>query len=240
MCIRDSYRVLDTSVDPFKSSFTSYFHKSLGGYHAAKLQRYQDIIDHHILKNNNKVLNMLNTKYVISGNPREEQVNLNSAALGNAWYVNSVNYVDTPDGEINALTNFDPLGEAVVHKEFKSTLNQASTYQKAGSTIQLAEYKPNKLTYRTTALSTQLAVFSEIWYGPDKGWNAYIDGRPVKHIRANYLLRALEVPTGEHEIVFEFEPKSNKTGKLISFISSLIFLLMGGYYLWTEYKKAKA
>ncbi len=233
------YRVLDTSVNPFLSSFASYFHKSLGGYHAAKLQRYQDIIDYHIIKNNNKVLNMLNTKYIISGSPQEEQVGLNSAALGNAWFVNSVSYVDTPDEEINALNTFDPLGEAVVHKTFKSKLNNTSGYQKAGSTIQLAEYKPNKLTYRYTALSTQLAVFSEIWYGPDKGWNAYIDGRPVDHIRANYILRALEVPTGEHEIVFEFEPKSNKTGRLISLISSLIFLLMGGFYIWNRFKNAK-
>ena len=181
---------------------------------------------------------MLNTKYIISGSPQEEQVGLNSAALGNAWFVNSINYVDTPDEEINALNTFDPLGEAVVHKTFKSKLNNTSGYQKAGSTIQLAEYKPNKLTYRYTALSTQLAVFSEIWYGPDKGWNAYIDGRPVDHIRANYILRALEVPTGEHEIVFEFEPKSNKTGRLISLISSLIFLLMGGFYIWNRFKNA--
>ena len=233
------YRVLDTSVNPFVSSFASYFHKSLGGYHAAKLQRYEDIKIHHLQKNNNKVLNMLNTKYIISGSPQEEQVGLNSAALGNAWFVNSVNYVDTPDQEIQALTDFDPLGEAIVHKEFSNILKNTSSFEKAGSTIQLAEYKPNKLTYRTSTLSDQLAVFSEIWYGPNKGWNAYIDGRPAEHIRANYILRALQIPKGEHEIVFEFEPKSNKTGKLITLISNLLLLLMIGFFIWSKYKNPK-
>jgi hypothetical protein len=234
------YRVLDSSANTFNSSFASYFHKSIGGYHAAKLQRFQDIIDYHIVKNNNKVLNMLNTKYVISGSPQKEQVGLNSAALGNAWFVNSVKFVNTPDEEIQMLNDFDPLGEAIVHKEFKGALKPGTQYDKSGSTINLSEYKPNKLTYAVNANGNQLAVFSEVWYGPDKGWNAYIDGQAVDHIRANYILRALEIPSGQHTVVFEFEPKSNKTGRLISMISSLIFLLLSGYYFWTEYKRIKA
>lgn len=235
------YRVFDlTENNPFVSSFASYFHKSIGGNHAAKLQRFQDITDYHILKNNTKVLNMLNTKYFIQGERGNEQVNLNSAALGNAWFVNEVKYVSTPDEEINSLQGFDPLGTAIVHQEFKSQLDGKSSFAKAGNQIKLTEYKPDKLTYEVQASTGGLAVFSEVWYGPNKGWNATIDGQPVDHIRANYILRALPIPDGNHTVVFEFKPQSNATGKLISMISTLLFFLLAGFYIWKEYKSFKS
>jgi len=234
------YRVFDVTQNPFNSSFASYFHKSVGGYHAAKLQRYQDLIDYHISKNNTKVLNMLNTKYVIQGEPGKEQANLNSAALGNAWFVNEVRYVPTPDAEIESLSEFDPLGTAIVNQEFSALLNNKSSYDKTGNQINLTGYKPDKLSYQVQAANPGLAVFSEIWYGPDKGWQAYIDDKPVKHIRANYALRALEIPAGQHTVRFEFKPQSNITGKLISMISSLIFFLLVGWYAWKEYKTFKS
>ena len=233
------YRVLDVTQNPAASSFASYFHKSLGGYHAAKLQRYQDILDNHILANNNKVINMLNTKYVIQGQRGSESHSLNPAALGNAWFVNGVRYVDTPDQEIGALNDFDPLGEAIVHKEFQGMLNKTS-FAKEGSSIRLTSYKPDELTYQVNASGDQLAVFSEVWYGPNKGWNAYIDGKKVSHLRANYILRALPIPSGQHEVRFEFRPRSNQIGKLIGLISTLVLLLMIAYYGWGVYKDSKA
>lgn len=234
-----SYRVFDVTQDPFQSSFTSYFHKSLGGYHAAKLQRYQDIIDHHLTKNNMAVINMLNTKYFItkdnSGNPIAQQ---NPGALGNAWFVSAVNIVNTPNEEIDALTGIKADSVAIIHKEFSDYLNGLNI-QKNG-TIKLTEYQPNHLTYTSQSSSEQLAVFSEIWYGPNKGWQAYIDGKPVDHIRANYILRAMKVPAGSHTIEFKFDPKAYDKGVTISFIfSGLILLAFLGYAAWSLYQLSK-
>lgn len=231
-----SYRVFDNTAHISSSTFASYFHKSIGGYHAAKLQRYQDLIDYHIAKNNMDVLNMLNTKYIISGEKGSESANLNTAALGNAWFVNEVKIVSTADEEIDALNTIDPLGTAILHKEFESNLATRS-YNKEGSRISLTSYSPDKLVYKSNTTSEQLAVFSEVWYGPDKGWNAYIDGKPVSHMRANYILRALNIPAGQHEIIFAFEPSSHKTGEIIRWISMLSLLLLSGYYFWSRYER---
>ncbi len=228
------YRVLDNSINTFNSSFASYFHKTIGGYHAAKLQRYQDIIDYHISKNNANVLNMLNCKYYITGQPGKEDVGLNSAALGNAWFVNNIKIVPNADAEIEALSDFDPMGDAIVHQEFKEEVGNLSR-QKSGS-IDLIEYRPNKLTYKSNSMSNQIAVFSEIWYGPNKGWKASIDGKPVSHFRANYVLRAMAVPSGEHTIVFEFNPDSNRLGIIISWICSILLLIGFAMYFWYNRK----
>ncbi len=232
-----NFRVLDNTINTFNSSFASYFHKTIGGNHAAKLQRFEDLRDYHITKNNMNVLNMLNTKYFITGQPGQEDARLNSAALGNAWFVNSVKIVPTADDEIEALSDFDPLGTAIVHQEFKSKLSSTS-FDKLGS-IKLDSYEPDRLVYTSNASSPQFAVFSEMWYGPNKGWKSYIDDQPVEHIRANYALRAMEVPSGTHKIVFEFKPDSNKTGKLIGLVSNILFLLGSAFYLWTLYKENK-
>ena len=219
---RGFYRVLDLSINTFNSSSTSYYHNTVGGYHAAKLQRYQDLIDAHISKNNQQVLNMLNTKYFIT---QQQQVQSNPGALGTAWFVNSVQKVNTPNDEIAALTNLNPANTAVVlDTEFDNYVGSL-TPQKNG-TIALATYQPNHLTYNTSSSSEQLAVFSEIWYGPDKGWQAYIDGTPADHVRANYVLRAMKVPAGQHKIEFKFEPKTFQTGETISLVFSMLMILM--------------
>jgi hypothetical protein len=222
-----NFRVYDRSdpkADPFASSRASYFHKSLGGYHAAKLQRYQDLIDRHLRKGNMKVFNMLNTKYFIVTDPDEKPVvETNMAALGNAWFVSNVRTAPDANAEIAALEDFDPEEDAVVHQEFKSYV-EGFRPQKDG-TIRLTGYKPNRLSYQTSAQSEQLAVFSEIWYGPGKGWQAYIDGQKADHIRANYVLRAMRIPAGNHTVEFVFEPASYNTGKLISLASSSVLLL---------------
>lgn len=227
------YRVLDLTEATFESTKTSYYHKSIGGYHAAKLQRYQDIIDRHILQGNQGVLDMLNTKYIIqpgqNGQPAAQQ---NPDALGNAWFVNTIEMVADANAEIAALGNLDPSNVAVVNQEFQDYVSGMNL--SPNGSINLTEYAPDKLTYQSNTSSEQLAVFSEVWYGPDKGWNAYIDGEPVDHIRVNYLLRALRVPAGQHTITFEFEPGVYKAGVAISLISSLIIILgvlgIAGYY----------
>ena len=219
-----NYRVFDLSISTFDNSSSSYHHKTIGGYHAAKLQRYQDLIDYHITKNNMDVLNMLNAKYIITpGSDNAPIVQRNPAALGNAWYVNNYRIVNSAEEEIDGLNDFDPLGEAIVHQEFSSYLNGLSI-NKNGS-IKLTSYKPNELIYSSSCTSEQLAVFSEIWYGPNKGWNAYVDDKPAEHIRVNYILRGLKVPAGDHTIRFEFKPASARIGSLISLISS--FLIIG-------------
>ena len=226
-----NYRVLDLSVPTFETATSSYHHKTIGGAHAAKLQRYQDIIDYHISKNNMDVLNMLNTKYfIVNGANNRAEVQRNTAAYGNVWFVNNYRIVASADEEINALNEIDPLGEAAIHQEFESYVNGLNLSK--NGTIELTDYTPNKLTYSSNTTSEQLAVFSEIWYGPDKGWKVTIDGESVDHIRANYILRALKVPAGQHEIVFEFDPDSVKTGYMISLICSILIVGMFGFYVY--------
>ena len=230
---RGDYRVLDLSVNTFNSNIPSYHHNTIGGYHPAKLQRYQDIIDRHIGKNNQEVLNMLNTKYIIA---QSGQVTQNPRALGTAWFVDKVKIVSTANEEIDALNGLKAGDEAVVlDKEFNNYIGDFDP-QKSGS-VELTKYDLDRLTYKTNAATEQLAVFSEVWYDPDKGWQAYLDGKPVDHIRANYILRAIRVPAGEHKIEFKFEPTSYKTGEMVSLVSSLslILLTIGGIAL--EFKK---
>ncbi len=229
-----NYRVLDLSINTFNSSSSSYYHKCIGGYHAAKLQRYQDIIDRHISKNNKKVLDMLNTKYIISQDQKAQQ---NPAALGNSWFVDTIRWVNSSNAEIDALNQFNPSTDVVVHDEYKSYLGNLNPNK--NGTIRLTQYLPNKLTYESNSNTENLAVFSEIWYGPDKGWKVYIDGNPVEHIRANYLLRALKIPPGKHEIIFEFQPEKYYLGIKISLISSILIILLtgGGIFLYLKEKK---
>lgn len=230
------YRVLDLTSDLVNSAARSYHHKTIGGYHPAKLQRYQDVIDKHISQGNQRVLDMLNMKYYIVGDQQsgKERVQRNPAALGNAWFVNNVNFVSSPDDEIDGLNNLEPRTTAVVHDEFKSKIS--ANYNGAGS-IKLTSYAPDKLSYQSTSDSDQLAVFSEVWYGPDKGWKVKIDGNEVEHIRANYILRALEIPAGNHEIEFSFEPDVVKSGNMLSLVSSLLLLALIGFSVFKSVKE---
>ena len=227
------YRVFDLSIPPFESANSSYYHKTIGGYHPAKLQRYQDLIDRHISQNNQQVLNMLNTKYIIS---QDQKAQRNPNALGNAWFVSNIRQVPDANAEIDALSNFDPAQEAIVHQDFASYVNGING--DGSGSIQLTEYKPNYLKYTSNTSSEQLAVFSEIWYGPNKGWQAYIDGQEVDHIRANYVLRTLKVPAGQHTIEFRFHPKAYYAGATISLISSLLLIL--GFVAFFYFRKRDA
>lgn len=227
-----NFRVLNLTVNTFNDASTSYFHKSIGGYHGAKLRRYQDLIDYQINKNNMSVLNMLNTKYFIvkgeNGAPTP-QVNMN--AMGNAWFVKDVKFVANADSEIVALDKFDPKMTAIVDQKFKETVGIINPQPDTTATILLKSYKANNLVYESNSQANQIAVFSEIYY--DKGWNAYIDGKLVPHFRANYVLRALNIPSGKHAVEFKFEPESFRKGESISYASSiLIYLLVAGFLVY--------
>ncbi|MBC6699719.1 YfhO family protein [Hymenobacter puniceus] len=224
-----SYRVLNTA-NPFNEANTSYFHKSIGGYHGAKLRRYQDLIDRQISQNNTQMLSMLNTRYVIlpgqpgqQGQPGQpEQVQRNPGALGNAWFINEIQKVQTPDQEIAALSNLSVATAAVVDvAKFPIT---KTSFSAPGSTITLTDYSPDALKYRATATADAFAVFSEIYYAD--GWNAYLDGKLVPHVRANYVLRAMPVPAGTHTIEFKFEPTEYAIGNTVSMVSSVLLILV--------------
>ena len=233
---RHDYRVLDLSVNTFNTATISVHHNTIGGYHPAKLQRYADIIERHIQRNNRQVLNMLNTKYfIINGQNNTPQVQQNSGALGNAWFIQSMRSVSSPNDEIDALNSFDPSNEAILlTAEFPTT--EIKQYDPTGAQIRLTAYEPDHLTYETSASNDQFAVFSEIWYGPEKGWQAYIDKQPVNHARVNYLLRGMEIPAGNHTVEFIFRPKSYYLGETIALISSLLILALAalGLYLKRE------
>jgi hypothetical protein len=219
------YRVFNTMTgDAFQDGLTSYHHKSVGGYHPAKLQRYQDLIDRHLTKGNQAVFNMLNTKYYLVNGAQGPAAQRNPNALGNAWIVNNVQTVNSANAEIDALGgSFDPATTAIVHQDFSSAV---SGLQASGQgTVALTSYSPMELKYQFSSPAEQLVVFSEIWYGPDAGWNATIDGEAAEIIRANYALRALRVPAGQHEIVMNFAPTTYTTGYVLSLISSLLIIL---------------
>jgi hypothetical protein len=222
-----NYRVYNTTVSPFNDASTSYFHKSIGGYHGAKLRRYQELIDYHISKGNMQVLNMLNTKYFIVKGQNGPVAQLNSGALGNAWFVNEIIKAENADKEIETLGQINTNTQVVIDDRFDTPENISFD---STASISLTSYKANHLIYESNSSKEQFAVFSEIYY--DKGWNAYIDGNLVPHIRGNYVLRAMIIPSGQHTIEFKFEPKTHYTGENISLASSLLLLLflIGVFY----------
>ena len=226
------YRVFNTTRDPFNDALTSYHHKSVGGYHPAKLIKYQDMIDHHIGKNNMDVFNMLNTKYFIVKDKQSNRpvVQQNPLALGNAWFVNKVNWAENADQEIEALNSFDPGSEVVIDQRFEDYLSDYNFSKVQNASIQLTIYDPKLMTYQSNSSTDQFAVFSEMFYRGNEDWKAYIDGNFAEHIRVNYILRGMKVPAGQHTIEFKFEPEVLALGETISLVSSVILmiLLVGG------------
>ncbi len=245
-----NFRVLDLTTSPFQDAQTSYFHKSIGGYHGAKMRRYQELIENVLINEMNYIisilqsetdvnkiqnatmklsaLNMLNTKYIKLGSALPM---MNQFQLGNAWFVHDIKDVKNADEEIKAVQNFNPERTAIIDVRFKDNFFSFTKDPDTVCSIILTEYKPNKLIYESKTITDQLAIFSEIYY--DKGWNAYVDGKLVPHFRANYVLRAMKVPAGEHKIEFKFEPKIVKTGNTISLVGSVLFILvvLGSIYI---------
>lgn len=221
------HRVLDLTKSTFSDAQASYFHKSVGGYHAAMLRRYKDLIENQISKNNMSVLNMLNTKYFIlknPDNPNEPTPQINPNACGAVWLVDEYKIVQNANEEMDALTVFNPLTTAIVDKRFEENLKNFQIVKNNQNVINLVLYEPNYLVYNSSTNGDQLAVFSEIYY--DKGWNAYIDGKLVPHIRVNYILRAMKLPAGQHKIEFKFEPVSYDIGEKVSFASSITLIAL--------------
>lgn len=221
------FRVLNLAAqNPFSDGITSYHHYSALGYSAIKMQRYQELIDKYIQSMNQNVLNMLNIKYIIGKSENgQERVQRNVDALGNAWLVEELTLVDGADAEYGALEGLDTRRKAVVDKSRFGGAS-ANTYSGEGE-VSLSSYHPEKMVYSFSSMEAQFVVFSEIYYAP--GWKAYIDGAEVDHVRVNYILRGLEVPAGDHEIVFKYEPFSNSGGNWVIFISTLMMILMIGY-----------
>jgi len=234
-----NYRVFEKFGSPFQSARTSYFHKSIGGYHGAKLRRIQELYDYHIEKGNAKVLNMLNTRYLITQGEKGPQAVFNPDAMGNCWLVSNYNQVDNADEEIMSLNAFDPVKELVVDKRFSDQVKGFRAGADSLAHIKMTQYAPNGIQYDYQSKVEQLAVFSEMYYQP--GWNAYVDGKLSPHFRANYVLRAMRLPAGKHKIEFKFEPKAFYVGEKISLVSMLLFFAMVlGALAWTLKMNRKA
>ena len=238
------YRVLNLTVNTFNDARTSYYLKSIGGYSAAKLRRYQDLIDEHISKMNWSVINMLNTKYIISkGQDGQPYPYPNPDALGNCWLVDSLLCVDNANDESDALRRLD-LGHVAVTDisyEANKALSQTVVRPITSETdvIRLTSFSPKQLTYESSTTQDRLAVFSEIYY--PYGWKTTIDGSPTDLYRVNYMLRAIQLPAGKHQIVMTFAPDSVRKGNTLSYICFGIFILcLLSYIAYILYKKYHA
>ncbi len=229
---KSHYKVLDLSVNPFNSGRASYFHNALGGYHAAKPRRVQDVMSYQIEKNNLEVLNMMNVKYFIQPDQDGQLVaNQNPYANGNAWFIKNLRKVNSVNEEMIALDSLDSKNEAVYYLNKNSELNLTSNYVvDSTASIKLLSFKPNYLEYESSNANNGFVVFSENYY--NNGWAAYIDGVEKPHIRVNYLLRGLPIPSGNHKVEFKFEPQVVNTGSKISLASSLLLgiLIIGGLF----------
>ena len=231
------YRVANFSGDPFQDGRTSYFHKSIGGYHAAKMGRYQDLIEFQLGKQNMQIFNMLNVKYfIIPDDNGKEEAQQNPNANGNAWFVNEIKYVQTANEEIKALDSLNTKKIAILKDLNSYGFEDSKKYNiDSLATIKLTKYSLNALSYESFSNQNEFAVFSEIYY--KDGWNAYIDGELKPHLNVNYVLRGLEIPAGNHHIEFKFEPKVIQTGSTISLMSYvLLFLIPLGWFLYNKKK----
>jgi hypothetical protein len=252
-----NYRVANIAASPFQDATTSYYHNSIGGYHGAKLKKYDELIQFHLFRDlarfqnglftayasdslrnllfaQLQVLNMLNTKYFICPTKEEPVVVQNTQANGNAWFVKKVQTVDNADEEILALNTLDTKNSCVIQQKNKTGLSVADTYNGEGK-IKLQSIKANESVYTTETTEKQFAVFSEIYY--KDGWNAYLDGNPVPHTCVDYVLRGMEIPPGKHQIVFRFEPEVYKTSNMVAVAGSAILLLSVASGLYFSFRK---
>lgn len=235
------FRVFNVTVNPFTDARTSYFHKSLGGYHAAKLLRYQELIENQLSRNNREVINMLNTKYfIVSDQNKQPIAQQNPEANGVGWFVQNIKWMPNANEEMMALNSFNSKTEAIIDERFKETVGELSN-QTGNGAVNLTQYDPKHMIYNVSNNDTkdQLVVFSEIYYSGNKDWKAYIDGEYAPHIRVNYVLRAMMIPTGSHKVEFRFEPKSYYTGNNISLAFSVIMILMVLGSLGLEFNKLR-
>jgi hypothetical protein len=230
------FRVFDVDGN-MNSARTSFYHQSIGGYHAAKPKKMQELFDYQIAKNNIEVLNMLNAKYILKtneeGNPQSLE---NPNANGSAWFVSKVKFVKSGDEEMKALDKLQTK-EEVVMNSLVNDIKESSFEKDSTAIIRLDSYKPNHLKYVSNNTKNGFGVFSEMYY--EKGWKATIDGKEARILNVNYVLRGLEIPAGKHKIEFKFEPEVVKTGSTIALISTLLMLIaIGlGIFYWRKQHK---
>lgn len=233
------FKVFDTTQELKGDGLTPFFYKSLGGYSAARLKRWEELIDNQFTKSiNHDVLDMMNVKYIISSDPKSQNVGMqkNETACGHAWFVKSIKYADNADQEMVAISSFTPKDEAIVDKQYKSVIDEKTLGAGAGEgKIELTSYSPDYMVYQSGSTASQIAVFSEVYY--NKGWKMYIDGVEKPYFRADYLLRAAQIPVGNHKIEFIFHPASYYTGEHISLAGSILLVLALGGAAYTENKK---
>ena len=242
-----SYRVWDQTGSFMNDNRPSFFHKSIGGYHAAKLRRYQELIEYAFPKNTLNILNMLNGKYAIvqsqqDPNAQQQQpaapvATANPEALGNAWFIKTVLPVADADAEITAMQTLNPRDSMVVDNRFSNQLANLPVLNPTGATISLTKYIPDNLTYEVNAPTEQVAVFSEVYYRGETDWNAYLDGKKVPHMRANYVLRAMRIPAGTKKIEFKFEPPIVALGDTLDLIANGLLLAFIGLAIWLSMRK---
>ena len=229
------FRVLDLTIPTFSSANATYFHKTVGGYHAAKLKRFQEVIEKQFSGSlNQDVLDMLNTKYFITAGQDGQNVSMkiNQTACGHAWFVDNIQFVKDNDEEMVGISSFDPKKEAIVNDEFKNNLDLKNLGTSGNAKIELVNYHPDHLKYEYSIGKKAVAIFSEIWY--PKGWKMYVDGEEQPYIRANYILRAAELPAGNHTVEWKFEPKSYYFGENISLIGSVLLSLILAFAIFKQ------
>lgn len=232
---KSHYRVANFAANPMSDGRTSYFHKSIGGYHAAKMGRYNELFEYQIAKNNLQVLNMLNAKYFIMPGEKGQQLQVNPYANGNAWFVDRLKVVDSANEEIKALDSVNTKKVAIVNSKFK--ISPTNFEKDSSATITLIKYGVNELSYQSSSTKEQFAVFSEIYY--KDGWNAYVDGELTPHYQVNYVLRGMIVPEGKHTIEFKFEPTIIKKGNTITLTSYVLLILLPLGWFFYERKNSK-
>lgn len=239
------YRVMDQTESFMESNRASYFHRSIGGYNTTRLRRYNELITYALQPNFMNILSMLNAKYVIRpgesdpNNPQQAPAGPialpNPSVLGAAWFVKTVQQVNNADEEMAVMKSMNPRDSAVVDKRFATELgNLPPVVDHTGSTIELTSYRPDKLVYQANAARDGLVVFSEVYYRGNEDWQAFIDGKPAPHLRANYTLRAMRVPAGKHTIEFRFDPPLARTGDMIDLICNVLLIGLIGFVVFWE------
>ena len=232
------FRVYDVTANVKFDLFNPFFHKSISGYSAARLKRYDELMDNQLTTNppNHDVLDMLNTKYIITQDTgRNYRMINNETACGHAWFVKSIKLAANADQEMQAISSFAPKDEAIVDQQYKNMIDSKQLGNDPNAKIELIKYNPDSLVYQTGSKATQIAVFSEIYY--NKGWKMYIDGKESPYFRADYVLRAAQIPVGNHRIKFDFHPASYYTGETISLGGSILLLLALGGAAYAAIKK---
>lgn len=233
------YRVFNNILGTFSETNTSYFKSSIGGYHAVKLRRYDDVINEYFQVMDSvkvpNILNLLNAKYWVVGGPEQPQAIPNPKANGNAWFVSDLKFVDSPNQEIKAIGVIDSKKTAVIASSDKKYFDGKPVQADSTAFINLTKYQPNELEFRSESKTPQLAVFSEIYY--PHGWKVFVDEKEVPYIKADYLLRAVHVPAGKHHVRMIFEPEVIEKGKWISLLCFGLFILLSGFGIYSIYRK---